>query len=102
MGSMVKVHRNTLLLSPGRVALEGLPIEETCIYLKSRLCVLAPAACRIRKDSFRWCEYMRMTSGGTYLTVGFPKIRCDTCPKHSLLLVGIEAEIITADVIDGV
>jgi hypothetical protein len=42
---------------------------------------------------------MRKTSGGTYLAVGPPQIRCDTYPKHSLLLVGIEAEIITADVI---
>jgi hypothetical protein len=70
-------------------------------YRPSQGCVLAPAACRIRKDLFR-CEYMRKTSGGTYLAVGLPRIRCDTCPKHSLLLVGIEAEIITADVIDGV
>lgn len=101
MGTIVEVHRNTLLLSPGRLTLEGLPIEKICIYLKSRLCA-CPAACRIKKDLKFWCESMRIISGGTYLTVGYPKIRCDTCPEYSLLLAGSEAEIITADVIDGV
>lgn len=97
---MLKIHRNTLLLSTSRVVLEELPIEETCVYLKSRLCLLA------RRLSYKEGLY-KVRIDAHHLRRHVCGCRLSQNPMRymskalSLLLAGVEAEIITTDVIDG-